>query len=151
MKPSTEMTASPAFTALSARSVLQILLEEFAHAAGQPLALSTAFLEAGGAVANAQSTGTRELVARSVISIWTLGTTSRTFSLSDRWRAISDQASAVALLAEARAKAAAKRPVHRPRKAPKAPAENAGSCRALPVGVRRSTWPAMPWLQGDAS
>lgn len=153
VKPSEEMLKSPAFLALggSARSVLRILLEEFADADGQPVSLSTAFFEAGGVVANALRTGTRELVALGFISIRTSGTTSRTFSPSDRWRAIADRAEAERRLAEVKAAAAARQPARRRAAPAKAAADDAGGDHALPEGVRRSTWPAMPWSQGGAS
>ncbi|MGY4506994.1 hypothetical protein [Bradyrhizobium sp. USDA 3650] len=149
--PSAEMLSSAAYNALggSARSVLRILLEEFSDAGGQPVALGTAFFETGGVVANALSTGARELVALGFISIWTSGTASRTFAPSDGWRAIADQATALALLAEARAKTTAKRPVRRPRAtSTEAAAVDAGNGR-LPDGIRRSVYPAMPWALGQ--
>lgn len=151
--PSAEMLASAAYYALggSARSVLRILLEEFADAGGRPVPLSTAFFEAGGVVANALSTGTRELVALGFISIQTSGTATREFAPNDGWRAVVDRVEAERRLAQAKAAAAVRQPARRRPAPSKASADDGGADRRLPEGIRRSRYPKMPWLQREAS
>lgn len=156
MKPSTEMTASPAFAALgaSARSVLRAFMEAIDKPA-ESVKLDTDYFCDAGVSSTALATGLRDLQAVSFVKVAISGR-SRLFSLSDGRREITDPAEAARHIAEARTQAAAKaaqRSTRRPRStAPaKAAAVDAGADRALPEGVRRARWPQLPWLQGGAS
>ncbi|MGC0394699.1 MULTISPECIES: hypothetical protein [Bradyrhizobium] len=147
MKPSDVMSSSPAFAALgaSARSALRAILEEV-DVPGATVELSTAyFLEAGLSLTAVRS-GVADLAALEFITVTGRATSVRKFALSDGWRGISDRAEAERRLAAARAAKAAQRPSRRrpATVAAKPSTIDAGNGR-LPEGVRRSTWPNMPW------
>jgi alpha-D-ribose 1-methylphosphonate 5-triphosphate synthase subunit PhnH len=154
MKPSTEMTASPAFAASgsSARSVLRAFMEAIDKPA-ESVKLDTDYFCDAGVSSTALATGLRDLQAVSFVKVAISGR-SRLFSLSDGCREITDPAEAARRIAEARAQAAAKaaqRSTRRRAASAKAAAVDAGAARALPEGIRRAVWPQLAWQQGGAS
>jgi hypothetical protein len=144
MKPSEEIQASPAYAVLSASAhrLLAVVLEEIAAADVGRVALSTSFLEQAGISAKSIDRWLPLLGALGLIEIRDNGRQAREFAASETWRSL-DRDAAEAIAAAARAKIAQRTA----RRRPAASAVDAGGTDRLPEGIRRSTYPDMPWLQ----